>query len=118
MKKLFSYFKSLNKFKLLIISFSLLLFLQTLILANIQILDGNGIYFYKEIPEEAFIDSKSVLIKGLVLNPGLYYLNQTQTLSDLITKAGGLAENTDLNYINSKYDLNQIPEAGAVYEIN
>lgn len=117
MKKIKSLLTKVNKSKLFILSFSILLFTQTLILANIQIVDGNGIYFIKDLAEEVILDSKTVYISGLIKTPGVYYLDENETLQDLINKAGGFIESENLKQIISEYNLSSIPNNGDSFDI-
>ena len=78
-----------------------LIFLFTLIciLVNNGCKRDENIYFsstYEEITSEDYI----VEIKGAVRIPGIYYVDSTSLLKDIIILSGGLLENADISNIN------------------
>ena len=54
----------------------------------------------KEEKEEIFIEKLKVDIKGQVLNPGVYELDNNSRIIDVINKAGGLLDTANTEYIN------------------
>ena len=95
----------LEKYKiiiiLIIVTFLLLLaFLYTLFRPNknqevVETLE------VKEIKEEVEVEEKiKVDIKGFIKKPGVYEMNNSDRVIDVINKAGGLIENANTEYIN------------------
>ena len=39
-------------------------------------------------------------IKGEIINPGVYFINENETLEDLINKAGGLTNEADISHLS------------------
>ena len=72
--------------------------------------------------ENTLVNKINVRIEGAVVNPGIYTLEESETLQDLISSAGGLlstADETcfDLSLDISSYELFYIPyEAGYAEE--
>ena len=54
----------------------------------------------EDISEEASINKVIVDIKGMVVNPGVYEVDSTKRINDVINLAGGLTENADTSMIN------------------
>ncbi len=82
---------------------------ETLINFNQQIADGDKI-----IIEEKLVTNKIyVSIKGEVVNPNVYYVDETISIVDLIYLAGGLTEEADAGKIN----YNQVLVLGSVVVI-
>lgn len=86
------------------------------------IIIGQLIYFYKEEPptfseitittvgnegnnqkeKEEYANNNEIVvdIKGEVINPGVYTMEENSRIDDVITKAGGVTANADLNQVN------------------
>lgn len=86
------------------------------------IIIGQLIYFYKEEPptfsettitivgnegnnqkeNEEYVNNNEIVvdIKGEVINPGVYTMEENSRIDDVITKAGGVTANADLNQVN------------------
>lgn len=56
--------------------------------------------------EEEIINKKIMVdIKGAVVNPGVYELDDNSRVNDIILKSGGLLENADTSFINLSKEL-------------
>ncbi|MCA9380826.1 ComEA family DNA-binding protein [Candidatus Dojkabacteria bacterium] len=60
--------------------------------------------FQKE-PNFNFLDSTYAYISGAVNNPGVYQINNSTRIIDLITLAKGFSENTDQNFVAEQINL-------------
>jgi len=94
----------IQKYKPIIILSTIIIILITLNLYMLWLLNTN------ETEEEPLLETKAetkqeskllkVDIKGEVIHPGLYEVNEESRVMDIIEKAGGLTKNADTSVIN------------------
>lgn len=64
-----------------------------------------GVVFTNLIPEEGTILRKIAYITGSVVQPGVYEIEESTRVSDLVDLAGGFAPDVDRNFVAEKLNL-------------
>ncbi|PRR82388.1 helix-hairpin-helix domain-containing protein [Clostridium vincentii] len=64
--------------------------------------DNESIFVEDEIKEVVAIEDNKIVveIKGEIMNPNIYWLKEESIIEDLISEAGGLKPDADMNKIN------------------
>ncbi len=80
-------------------------------LASAEVTGGGGIYFEEEISKVP------VYLCGAVASPGVYFVESTAIVQEVLTLGGGFLEEADVNYVNlaEKIEANKkiyIPKKG------
>lgn len=74
------------------------IFIYSLIVVNVLVLLGLNLKITKE-------NNIVVEIKGAVKKPGVYYIEENSTVNDLVIKAGGLVDNSNITTNNLSHRL-------------
>lgn len=101
-------FKNIDKKKCMIYIFLFILGFFIFLIVYLYAEDDEDILVKENIKEESnLIKNKEIKkekykvdIKGAVVNPGIYEVDNESRISDVINLSGGLKENADTNYIN------------------
>lgn len=51
-----------------------------------------------------------VYLSGEVVRPGVYEVNESSTIIEVIDQAGGFTPSADINHVNTNLNLSKIPE--------